>query len=264
MPCDLKAILEIAHRHDLAVIEDGACAIGSEILWDGSWEKIGVPRGDVCSFSFHPRKLLTTGDGGMLTTSNPEYDKRFRLLRQHGMGVPDTVRHSADEVIFESYMDVGYNYRMTDIQASVGRVELQRIPEMLEQRRLMVKRYKDLLSGIPGLGLPVEPEWARPNWQSFCVRLPSGFDQREVMNLLLAERIATRRGVMCSHREPAYAVEPWVCGCGFVQDASGSVNCECLTNSESAQDECIILPLYHEMSEVEQDMVVEKLHSVLL
>ena len=77
------------------MIEDAACAIGSEILWDGRWERIGRPHGDIACFSFHPRKVITTGDGGMLTTANPEYDRKFRLLRQHWMSVPDTVRHSA-------------------------------------------------------------------------------------------------------------------------------------------------------------------------
>jgi dTDP-4-amino-4,6-dideoxygalactose transaminase len=103
MPCDMKKIVDIAHRNSLPVIEDAACAIGSEILWDSRWEKIGVPHGGIACFSFHPRKLITTGDGGMLTTNNPEWDKQFRLWRQHSMSVPDIARHTAKEVIFESY-----------------------------------------------------------------------------------------------------------------------------------------------------------------
>ena len=95
MPCDLKAILAIAHHRSLAVIEDAACAIGSEIFWNDTWEKIGKPHGDIACFSFHPRKLLTTGDGGMITTSNPEWNRQLRLWRQHSMSVPDTVRHGA-------------------------------------------------------------------------------------------------------------------------------------------------------------------------
>ena len=95
MPCDLAAILEIAHRHSLPVVEDAACAMGSEIAWDGQFEKIGRPRGDVACFSFHPRKIMSTGDGGMLTTANAEWDAKFKMLRQHGMSVPDTVRHGS-------------------------------------------------------------------------------------------------------------------------------------------------------------------------
>ena len=132
MPCDLEKIVAIARRHHVAVIEDAACAVGSEILWDAAWEKIGRPRGDVACFSFHPRKLLTTGDGGMITTSNPEWDRKFRLWRQHSMSIPDMARHHAKQVVFESYLEAGYNYRMTDIQAAVGREQLKRLPEMIE------------------------------------------------------------------------------------------------------------------------------------
>ena len=128
MPCDLAAIIDIAQRHGLPVIEDAACAIGSEIMWQGRWEKVGKPHGDIACFSFHPRKVLSTGDGGMITTANSEWDAKFRLLRQHAMSVPDTVRHGAREVIFESYPILGYNYRMTDIQAAVGREQLKPPP----------------------------------------------------------------------------------------------------------------------------------------
>jgi len=244
MPCDLKAILDIAHRHSLAVVEDAACAIGSEILWSEKWEKIGKPHGDTSCFSFHPRKLLTTGDGGMLTTSNPDWDKQFRLWRQHGMSVPDTVRHGAKEVVFESYPVLGYNYRMTDIQAAVGREQLKRLPEVTERRRFLAGRYRELLTNVPGLRVPEEPSWARSNWQSYCVRLPDGCDQRQVMQFMLDRGVATRRGVMCSHREQAYADfgHSWL-----------------LPESEQAQDHSIILPLYHQMTEEDQNYVVEVL-----
>ncbi|MGH9496442.1 MAG: DegT/DnrJ/EryC1/StrS family aminotransferase, partial [Candidatus Sulfotelmatobacter sp.] len=131
VPCDLKTILEIAHTNNLRVVEDAACAIGSEILWDKNWENIGKPHADVACFSFHPRKLLTTGDGGMLTTADREMDHKFRLWRQHGMSVPDTVRHASPNVVFESYPELGFNYRMTDIQAAVGREQLKRLPEAI-------------------------------------------------------------------------------------------------------------------------------------
>ena len=121
LPCDLPVVLRIADQHGLPVVEDAACAIGSEIRIDDHWERIGRPHGLVACFSFHPRKVITTGDGGMLTTSDPALDRIFRLLRQHGMSVPDTVRHGARSVIFEEYPIVGFNYRMTDIQAAVGR-----------------------------------------------------------------------------------------------------------------------------------------------
>jgi perosamine synthetase len=244
MPCELARIVEIARDHGLAVIEDAACAIGSEISWNGEWEKIGRPRGDVACFSFHPRKVMSTGDGGMLTTSNPEFAAAFRLLRQHGMSVPDTVRHGAREVVFEEHSVVGYNYRLTDIQAAVGREQLKRLPEIIRARRERAARYHELLSAIPGLGLPTEPHHARTNWQSFCMRLPDGCGQRAVMQTMLDRGIATRRGIMCAHREKSYI---------------GLERRHRLPHSEAAQDHCIILPLYPQMSANEQEFVSEAL-----
>ncbi len=236
MPCDMPKILAVARSHGLPLIEDAACAIGSELLWQGRWERVGRPHGDIACFSFHPRKVMSTGDGGMLTTANVEWDRQFRLLRQHGMSVPDTVRHGSNQVIFEEYPIVGFNYRMTDIQAAVGREQLKRLPEVVSRRREIADRYRVLLTAIPGLGLPLEPVTARSNWQSFCVRLPDSCDQRAVMQSMLDAGVATRRGIMCSHREPAYA------------SISGG---QCLRNSEEAQDQCIVLPLYPQMSDLD-------------
>jgi perosamine synthetase len=250
MPCDLPAIMAVARRHGLPVIEDAACAVGSEILWDGAWEKAGRPRGDIACFSFHPRKLLTTGDGGMLTTANPEWDRCFRLWRQHGMSVPDTVRHGANQVVFEDYLVLGYNYRMTDLQAALGREQLKRLPEAVAQRRRMAARYTELLADVPGVRPPPEPSWARSNWQSYCVWLPKGRDQRRVMQSMLDEGIATRRGVMCAHREPAFAPGTWK----FSPAAGGPA--AALRYSEAAQEQAILLPLFHELTEAEQDTVV--------
>src|SRR5262249_22730654 len=169
MPCDLSAIVDIARRRGLPVIEDAACAIGSEIRWNGAWERIGKPHGDIACFSFHPRKVITTGDGGMLTTTCDDWDRKIRLWRQHGMSVPDRVRHAAKEVVFESYPVLGYNYRMTDIQAAIGREQLKRLPELVARRRALADGYRELLAEVHGIELPVEPAWARSNWQSYCV-----------------------------------------------------------------------------------------------
>jgi dTDP-4-amino-4,6-dideoxygalactose transaminase len=244
MPCDMRGILEVAGRHDLPVIEDAACAIGSEINWNGQWEKIGRPHGDVACYSFHPRKVISTGDGGMITTRHADWDARFRLLRQHAMSVPDTVRHGSNQVIFESYPTVGYNYRMTDIQAAVGRVQLQRLPEIVAERREQAERYGALLNDIPGISLPVEPDWARSNWQSYCVRLPETCDQRDVMQAMLDAEVSTRRGIMCSHREDAYA---------------DLENTSELRESEAAQDKCVLLPLYPGLAAHEQNRVARAL-----
>ncbi|MBE8986226.1 DegT/DnrJ/EryC1/StrS family aminotransferase [Nostoc sp. LEGE 12450] len=259
MSCDLKAILDIAHHHGLPVVEDAACAIGSEIFWNGQWEKIGKPHGDIACFSFHPRKVISTGDGGMLTTNNPEWDKQFRLWRQHGMSVPDTVRHGAKQVIFESYPMLGYNYRMTDIQAAVGREQLKRLPEIVERRRYLAQQYQEKLQDVPGLKLPTEPSWAKSNWQSFCVRLTDRCDQLQAMQRMLDAGIATRRGIMCAHREIAYQTEAWSCGVEPKACECQVGKCDRLSESEQAQDHTVLLPLFHQMTEQEQDYVVEVL-----
>jgi dTDP-4-amino-4,6-dideoxygalactose transaminase len=248
MPCDLKRIIEVGRAHKLPVIEDAACAIGSEILWNGAWERIGRPHADIACFSFHPRKLVTTGDGGMLTTASAELDQQFRLWRQHSMSVPDTVRHGASEVIFEGYPQLGYNYRMTDIQAAVGREQLKRLPDLLDRRRQLAARYIERLRGVAVL-LPQQPSWARSNWQSFAVRLPEGCDQRAVMQVMLDAGVSTRRGVMCAHIEPAYAAEPW-------HSAPDHMATTDLRYSEEATNRSIILPLFPQMTEDEQDQVI--------
>jgi perosamine synthetase len=252
LPMDTAATLRIAWKYAIPLIEDAACAIGSEILWDGNWEKIGKPRGEIACFSFHPRKLITTGDGGMLTTSSEELDRKFRLWRQHSMSVPDTVRHSASDVKFEEYSELGYNYRMTDIQAAVGREQLKRLPEIVSRRRELAARYREMLSAIDGVTPPEEPSFARTNWQSYIVRLSESCDQVEVMQFMLDRGIATRRGIMCSHREPAYS------GVDHYRAASP------LRESETAQDRCMILPLFHQMTVEEQERVVAALRDAVV
>jgi perosamine synthetase len=246
MPCDLEKVVAIGKKHGLPVIEDAACAIGSEVKVDGQWSRIGSPIGDIAAFSFHPRKIVSTGDGGMLTTRNADYDKQFKLLRQHGMSVPDTVRHNSNQVVFETHPVLGYNYRMTDIQAAVGREQLKRVPEIVEQRRGLAARYDEMLQNNLGLETPVEPARARSNWQSYSVTLPERCDQRGVMQAMLDAGIATRRGIMCAHREDGYK------------------NGWSLPNSEFAQDRRIILPLYSQMTEDEQSYVAETLKRVCM
>lgn len=258
MPCDVTAIIDVARRHSLPVIEDAAMGIGTEIFSEGRWERIGKPHGDIACFSFHPRKLLTTGDGGMITTRNKDWDRQFRLWRQHAMGVNDAVRHSSLQVIFEPYLELGYNYRMTDIQAAIGRVQLGRIPEIIERRRAQVDRYHKIMADIPGLRLPSEPAWARSNWTALWAMLPDGCDQWQVMQRMLDNAVATRRGIMCAHREPAYRVEPWSCA-GGTACREGKVECSHLRVSEMGQDRTIILPLFHTMTEEEQDGVADVL-----
>ncbi|OWY65475.1 aminotransferase DegT, partial [cyanobacterium TDX16] len=149
----------------------------------------------------------------------------------------------------------GYNYRMTDIQAAVGREQLKRLPEIVARRRYLARRYQQQLSDVPGLKLPTEPNWAKSNWQSYCVRLPQQCDQVQVMQAMLDAGISTRRGIMCAHREAAYQSEAWSCGIALAECQHELGRCDRLSESELAQERSILLPLFHQMTEQEQDYV---------
>lgn len=250
MPCDLREILALATRYNIPVIEDAACAIGSEISFDegGTWERIGRPHGVAACFSFHPRKIITTGDGGMLTTNDPALDAKFRLWRQHGMSISDAARHASGQVMFEEYLTTGYNYRLTDIQAAIGIEQLKKLEAILAERRTLAARYRRLLSPIPGLIAPDEPQYAKTNWQSYPVRFQgyTGTRQKAVMQFLQDNGIAVRRGIMNAHQEAPYAERAWL-----------------LPESEAGRDQCLLLPLYGGLDAEQQGFIVRKLQEGL-
>jgi dTDP-4-amino-4,6-dideoxygalactose transaminase len=236
MPCAIGAIIEVAGQYNLPVVEDAACAIGSEISPDNgmSWEKVGRPHGVTACFSFHPRKVLTTGDGGMLTTNDPAMDSKFRLWRQHGMGASDLARHASSTVVFEEYLTTGYNYRMTDIQAAIGIEQLKKLDGMVQERRQLVQGYQTMLHDVKGVTLPLEPASAKTNWQSYPVRLvnTAAQKQRDIMQFLQDKGIACRRGIMNAHQELPFVLANWH-----------------LPHSEASRDQVILLPLYCGMDE---------------
>jgi dTDP-4-amino-4,6-dideoxygalactose transaminase len=184
----------------------------------------------------------------MLTTRDVELDRRFRLLRQHAMSVSDTVRHGSTKVVFEDYPEVGFNYRMTDIQAAIGRVQLGRLPGLLERRRFLAARYTEAIRKVPGLTPPEVPAYAWPNYQSYPVKVSPAFplSRDRLMQMLLDRGISTRRGIMNSHQEGAYA------GDGLNR----------LPASEQARDHVILLPLYPTMTDDEQQRVISELSNV--
>ena len=240
LPADIDRFQSLAAKHGLKIVEDAACALGSRYR--------GRPIGGHCEmacFSFHPRKLITTGEGGMITTDNAAYANTLRLLRQHGMSVPDTVRHSASQVITESYLFVGYNYRMTDLQAAMGIEQMKRLDEILRRRRELAARYREALDHHPWLRPPHVPDYAEFNYQSYAVQLTAEapMSRDELMQRLLDQKIATRRGIMLSHTEPAYA------GYSVAK----------LPQSEAASSRSILLPLYPQMTEADQDIVLAAL-----
>ena len=249
-PFDVKRIIEIADNYKVPVVEDAACAVGSEISLDGcrTWDKIGKPHGDIACFSFHPRKIITTGDGGMITTNNPEFDARFRLLRHHGMSASDAVRHESRQVIFEDYLTTGFNYRMTDIQAAVGIAQLNKLDRILVERRELETVYRELLNEIPHVNLITVQDSSRPNWQSYPVRLLEGapLGQREILQRLLEKGIAARRGVMNAHQEPPYKAARWF-----------------LPHSELSRNRVILLPFFPGMTTDNLEYVAKTLREIL-
>jgi dTDP-4-amino-4,6-dideoxygalactose transaminase len=243
MPADLDAIRALCEPLQVTVIEDAACAVGSSYQ--------GRPAGSgaaLAAFSFHPRKLLTTGEGGMITTWDASIAARLRRLREHGMDVSAADRHRSQQPIIEHYTEVGFNFRMTDIQAAVGLVQLRKLPEMVARRRVLARRYQELLSGIPGLLTAGDPPNGETNYQSFWILLPeeSAVDRDDLLRLLAEADISARRGIMAAHLEPAYA------------DAKPS-----LPVTERLTARSLILPLFHQMTPAQQEQVVSVVTSAL-
>jgi perosamine synthetase len=245
LPAALSEIGVIAQRHGLVVLEDAACAIGSEY----KGRRIGAPHSAIACFSFHPRKILTTGEGGMITTADPQVVDRLKKLRQHAMTVSDVARHSSSKVMIESYDEVGYNYRMTDVQAAIGLMQLQRLDGMLSRRRELAERYSLRLSSLPWLVVPHSPGDCRHNFQSYMLRLKSdaSISRDELMQALLDRGISSRRGIMAIHRETPYKDGSWD---------------DRLPVSNRVTDSTLVLPLFHEMTEEEQDYIIESIEAI--
>lgn len=260
MPCDMRAIMKIAGKHGIPVIEDAACALGSEIKMQDKFERIGAPIGDIACFSFHPRKIISTGDGGMLATRSAELDARFRLLRNHGMTIPTSSRKTGTTYVREQYMESTWNFRLSDLQAAVGREQLRRLPGLVEGRRKLATRYHELLTGLEGASFFCEPDYAKTNWQSFAVRLAVPVERSGVIEGMQARGIATRPGISCAHAEPAFSKSPWGCRAGT---PSTCTNCQHLQHSIKARDYCLILPLYNGLSDQDQIRVASTLTEIL-
>jgi dTDP-4-amino-4,6-dideoxygalactose transaminase len=246
LPVDMDCINSITARHGIKVIEDAACAIGSEY----KGERIGRPHSLAAVFSFHPRKIITAGEGGMITTDDEALATRFRQLRHHGMSVNDLTRHQSKTIILEEYRELGYNYRMTDLQAALGIVQLEKLPEILKQRTALAERYNRAFSETRYLVPPFVPAYAKHNYQSYQLRLKpeAPLSRNDLMQALLERGIASRRGIMASHLEPLYAKE--------YQNAR-------LPETETATNEALIIPLYPQMTEEEQEYVISNMKELI-
>lgn len=242
LPCEIDQINAIAARHGLLVIQDAACSVGSRFR--------GRPVGNLARatiFSLHARKLVTTGEGGMILTDDADLAGRLRRQRHQGMSLSDFERHGASPTTFETYPEVGYNFRITDIQAAIGVVQLRRLDQMIAHRRAVAERYTEALSDHPWLVPPHTPAHIEPNWQSYQVRLRPGapLTRNELMEALHADGIPTRRGVMASHLEAPY------------RDRAPA-----LPLTEAAAAECILLPLHSALEAGEVDSVLAALDRV--
>ena len=246
VPADIAAVAELCGRHGVAVVEDAACAIGSRY---GN-ELIGS-HSDLVAFSFHPRKIVTTGEGGMLCTQRPEWSARLRRLREHGMSMSAADRERAGGVVIEEYLETGFNYRMTDIQAAVGLQQLAKLPTVIARRREIAAAYQAGLADIEGIRCVTDPSHGTTNYQSFWVLLDPSFplDRAELMAHFAAAGISTRRGIMASHLEPAYDDVPTGTG---------------LPVTETLTRHSLILPVFHQMTDDEQERVVDEFHKAAL
>lgn len=226
LPADIDAFCEIGHRRGLAIVEDAACALGSKY----KGRLLGSHSPLVC-LSFHPRKVITTGEGGMILTANERLAKRMRQLREHGLGAN------------KRYEEVGYNFRLTDLQAAMGIVQMSRLNEILERRRRLAARYTVALAKTTVRPLTV-PAWAEPNFQSYAVQLAkkASLTRDALVARLNDQGIAAGFGIAPIHSEPAYAQRV----------ASLS-----LPHTERASETTLLLPLFPSLTDAEQDSVID-------
>jgi dTDP-4-amino-4,6-dideoxygalactose transaminase len=238
VPLDLQQLRELCDPLGIVVVEDAACGAGS--TYQG---RPVASTAEIAAWSFHPRKIVTTGEGGMLTTSRPEWAQRARMLREHAMSVSAAERHRTMLPPAEQYLEVGYNFRMTDLQAAVGIVQLGRLDEVLRRRREIAAGYQQALQDVPGLRCVADPPYGEGNFQSFWVELDGEFplSRESLLEALAAKEISARRGIMAAHRQPAYA---------------GHAHAP-LPVTERLTDSTLILPVFHQMTSAEQERVVD-------
>lgn len=237
---DMGELTEISRRHGLKIVEDAACAIGTE--YDG--QPVGG-LGDIGCFSFHPRKVITTGEGGMLTTRDPGLASTLQSLRNHGAtGLSAAVRHAPGPYDMATFEMLGYNLRLSDIQAAVGVAQMAKLQGLLAERAALAARYAELLGGVEELRLPWAPPRCGHTYQSYVVRMASGSRQNrnDLMDALMAQGIQTRPGTHAVHRLGYYGRKYGLSPGDFPVAAA-------------SEDTTITLPLFPGMTHEDQDFV---------
>jgi dTDP-4-amino-4,6-dideoxygalactose transaminase len=227
-------------------VDDAATALGAKYE-DKPLGGHGVPT----AYSFHPRKMITTGEGGMLMTDDAAVAERARVLRSTGASVSDLVRHQAKGAIFQQYFESGYNYRMTDMQAAIGLVQLGKLDAMIAQRAAQAKLYDELLSSIEEVSAPFVPSYATPAWSSYCIRLTAKakVSADDVVKRMAERNVSCRRGIQPLHHEPY-----------FRERMTDLV----LPETEAAARETMFLPIFPGLTEDEQRSVIAALASSLV
>ncbi len=231
-PLNYDCLNALKEKHKLYIVEDAACALGAEF----KGQKTGA-QADISVFSLHPRKFITTGEGGIVTTGNADWAHWMASYKHFGMDENVSRRQSCFERI-------GTNYKLSNLQAALGVVQMHHIDELLSQRQVLARRYSELLQEVPGITLPSVTGHGKHSYQTFCVLV----DERDaVMQALRSRGIEAQIGTYALHRHPAYAESE------FCRHAGN------LENSDYAFDHCLALPLFHEMTEEQQDCVVAEL-----
>lgn len=245
LAADLDAVNALAATHNLCVVEDAAPSLGATI---GARRVGGIS--EVTCFSFHPRKTITSAEGGMILTNSDGIAERCRLLRSHAASVSDLARHSSDDVIVEEYPEAGFNFRMSDLHAAVGLAQFERLDWLIERRRALAARYDAEFAPLEAVATPGWRAGYLHTYQSYCIVLTdaAAVDQRATMRALKARGVTTRRGCMAIHQEP-YFVRQF-----------GRVS---LPVSERLAARSITIPLYPTMTAEEQDRVIEAVRDVL-
>lgn len=245
LAANIARVNEIAAGHNLRIVEDAAPALGAE--QDG--RRVGS-LSEVTCFSFHPRKCITSAEGGMIVTNSDEIAAHARLLRSHAASISDLARHGSESVIIESYPEAGYNFRMSDLHAALGLAQMERLESFIERRRRLAAVYNDAFARIEGIAAPLAREGYFHTYQSYCIVLTeaAGVERDSTMNRLKERGVTTRRGCMAVHLEP-YAVR--LCGQ------------KSLPISEHLERNSITLPLFPSMTADEQAQVIEAVIDVM-
>jgi dTDP-4-amino-4,6-dideoxygalactose transaminase len=246
LPNDIDELQRICDKHNLILLDDAATAFGAKYKGEFLGKKALLT-----TFSFHPRKMITTGEGGALATNDDKIAENARILRATGASVSDLERHKAKGMILQKYYDSGYNYRMTDMQAAMGIAQMDRIDYIISERAKQAAYYNEKLGSIPGIQIPFVPEYATPAWSSYCLKLTDDakLTVEEIITKMTENNISVRYGIQPLHQEPFFDAMNF-------KDDDFPVSCHLAKNT-------FFIPIFPGLTEKEQNYVVETLQKIM-